>query len=344
MKNELEVVIAPWIAENAVNERIRADDGVMLNTYYCLHPGAESAVVMVHGFCEFFGKYHEMFWRFYQAGYSVFFIELRGYGKSGNTRNYEDHRVTIGSFSEYVSDLRCFMEKSVTVHAPDRKYVLYAHSMGGAVGALYLEEYPRDFVCAVLSSPMMEIDFGRIPPIAVGVAQAVSSASYRDDEYAPGQHAWSGKYAFEDSSSTSRKRYDYQFRQRMADPSYQTWGGTWAWVRAARRGYRRAVRNAGKIEVPVLLFQAEHDSLVTPEGQEMFCRRSRCTVIVRMPGTKHEIYSSDDALLDLYMKNILVFLKAYTGRRNAEKKRKVIFSGNKADRITEIFKKVLQKR
>lgn len=326
--NELEEVIGPWIAAHAVNEKIRTDDGVMLNTYYCLHPEAETAVVMVHGFCEFFGKYHEMFYRFFQAGYSVFFAELRGYGKSGNTRSYEDHRVTVGSFSEYVSDLRTLMCESVRVHAPDLAYAIYAHSMGGAVAALYLEEYPQDFACAVLSSPMMEIDFGRIPPMAVGVAQAVSSASEREDEYAPGQHAWSGKYAFEDSSSTCRKRYDYQFRQRMADASYQTWGGTWSWVRAARRGYRRAVRNAGKIEVPVLLFQAERDSLVTPEGQEMFCRRSRCTVIVRMPGTKHEIYSSEDAVLDLYMKNILVFLKAYAGRKAAERRRRKSVSGN----------------
>lgn len=35
--------------------------------------------------------------------------------------------------------------------------MLFAHSMGGCVGALYLEKYPETFKKAVLSSPMMRM-------------------------------------------------------------------------------------------------------------------------------------------------------------------------------------------
>ena len=42
---------------------------------------------------------------------------------------------------------------------PGKKMVLYAHSMGGAIGALVLEQYPELFDCAVLTSPMLKMKF-----------------------------------------------------------------------------------------------------------------------------------------------------------------------------------------
>jgi len=45
---------------------------------------------MVHGFCEFFGKFHETAYTFYEQGYSVFFVELRGHGYSENHLMMDD--------------------------------------------------------------------------------------------------------------------------------------------------------------------------------------------------------------------------------------------------------------
>lgn len=325
--NRLEEVIKPWIEEHAVNEKITSADGVELNTYYVLNPHSDTAIVMVHGFCEFFGKYHELFYRFFHEGFSVFFLELRGYGKSGNTRSYEDHRVTVGSFSEYVEDLHAFMIKSVSVHAPCLFHVLYSHSMGGAVSALYLEKYTDDFVCAILSSPMMEIDYGKIPDAAVAAAGVYSDTVDNDDQYAPGQHAFTGRYDFENSSALSRERYDYQFRQRLADPDYRTWGGTWSWAKAARRASRKAVRQAGRIQIPVLVFQAENDSLVRPDGQKSFCRRAPHAVLVQVKDTKHEIYASSDPVIERYIEDITVFIRAMV---SSAKRKTELCSGGEA--------------
>lgn len=74
----LKEVIAPWIAANAVNEKITETDGVVLNTYHAIHAEALGTIVMIHGFCEFFGKYHELFYRFYQEGYSVYLLNCAG--------------------------------------------------------------------------------------------------------------------------------------------------------------------------------------------------------------------------------------------------------------------------
>ena len=301
-----------WISDNAVNEKIPSYDGIILNTYRYTAPGLNRAVVMVHGFCEFFGKYHELFCRFVKAGYAVYFVELRGHGHSGNTRSYADRRVAVGSFDEYVEDVHALMEK--VVHRSDYKDIyLYCHSMGGATGALYLEKYPDDFTCAVLSSPMMEINFGEVPDGVLDAAMVYSDVARNDDDFAPGQHAFDGIPDFEHSSSTSIERYTYHFDLRMQDSAYQTWGSTWAWAKAARTACRKLIKHAKDVKVPVLVFQAEQDSLVLPEGQDKFVRRAANAVLVRVD-TKHEIYSSPDEVFETYFDNILVFYKAHTTR------------------------------
>lgn len=65
-------------------------DGTRLRSYAAVNPEEKASIVMIHGFCEFFGKYHETAWRFYQEGYSVFFVELRGHGASGRNLPYGD--------------------------------------------------------------------------------------------------------------------------------------------------------------------------------------------------------------------------------------------------------------
>lgn len=300
-----------WINANAVNEKITSYDGIELNTYRFTAPSSKRAIVMVHGFCEFFGKYHELFYRFAKAGYAVYFVELRGHGHSTNTRSYADHRVTVGSFDEYVEDVHAFMEKVVRRTDYENTY-LYCHSMGGATGALYLEKYTDDFTCAVLSSPMMEINFGKVPDGVLDAVMVYSDVAKNDDDFAPGQRAFDGMADFEHSSSTCQERYDYQFALRLKDPSYQTWGSTWAWAKAARAACRKLRKHASEVKAPVLVFQAEQDSLVLPEGQERFVRKAQNAVLVKVD-TKHEIYSSPDDVFETYLDNILVFYKAHRG-------------------------------
>lgn len=316
----LKEVIAPWIAANAVNEKITEPDGVVLNTYHAIHAEALGTIVMIHGFCEFFGKYHELFYRFYQEGYSVYFIELRGHGLSGNTREFADHRITVGSFDEYVSDVHTLMEKCVFVQCPKGPKFLFSHSMGGAVSALYMEKYPEDFAGAVLSAPMMEIAYG-MPDAAVGLAKVFSDATENDDEYAPTQGCWTGRYGFETSNSTCRERYDYQFKIRLEHEAYQTWGGTWAWAKAARKASKQAIHHADKIQTPILMFQAETDAMVTPEGQDAFCQRCPNTTLLKVKGVKHEIFSSPDDILEKYLEDIFVFYRAHLKNRKKQGER-----------------------
>lgn len=303
--------VRPWIADNAVNETIESQDGLKLNAYRYQNPEEKAMIVMTHGFCGFFGKYHELFYRFAHAGYSLYFVEVRGHGHSERSRELPDQRVYVDSFAEYVQDIHAACQRARELSGTGKLF-FFGHSMGGCTGGLYLEQYPQDFVCAVLSSPMMQMDYGSIPDAAVDAMAVYSKVVKNGEEYAPGQGPWTGEYAFAKSSDDSEDRYRYQFEQRCEDPLYQTWGGTWAWATAAKDASRKVTRNAAQVITPVLLCKAGKDTMVRADGQRIFKEKSLNTAVSIYPESKHEIYNSFDAVVEKYTADLITFYDAHT--------------------------------
>jgi lysophospholipase len=307
---KLQNVIRPWIDQNAVHEMLSSEDGLQLSTYHAVNPEEKAAVVMVHGFCGFFAKYHELFYNLYHAGYSVFFVELRGHGLSESSKKFDDRRVYVESFSEYVSDLNV-MKKRAEELSKTGKLFLFGHSMGGCTAALDLEVHPGQFGCAYLSSPMLKMNYGTIPPQAVDAMAVYSKVVHNGDEYAPGQGPWTGTYEFENSSDDSEDRYRYQFEERMKNHMYQSWGGTWAWAAAAKDASRLVLEKADRCIIPVLIGQAGRDTMVLPQGELLFKLRSHSTSIVRYESSKHELFGSTDEVVEQYTKDMLTFFDAH---------------------------------
>ncbi len=312
-QEKMDRLVVPWIKNDVQSGRTQSADGTELQYYYCIHPQAKAAVTIIHGYCEFFGKYHELFYTFYQAGYSVFFLELRGYGKSERLVPEKDH-VHINSFEEYVADLRAFSTNVVFPKTRYQKHFLFAHSMGGAVSTLYLEAYPGDYDACVLSSPMLEINFGSAKEWQVAALGFAAKAAKWDTKLIPGHTGWTGTYEFEKSSCLSEERYAYQFNQRMSDPDYQTWSGTYQWVRAARDATKKLQKAASGIKVPVLILQAGNDSMVNNHGQGLFARNCSSARIIVFHRSKHEIYNTTDDILERYYSAIFSFLEKQSAR------------------------------
>ena len=171
----LEDTIKPWVAEHLQEEYFTSFDGTRIHTHYAIHPKEKASIVISHGFCEFAGKFHEVMYYMYEMGYSVFFIEHRGHGFSDRADCiHEWDRVYVKDYGEYVQDMHEFMEQVVKKHSLTHKYYLYAHSMGGAIGTLFLEKYPEVFERAVLSSPMLQVNFGKNPTWLVKVLMVLS--------------------------------------------------------------------------------------------------------------------------------------------------------------------------
>ncbi|MNO73241.1 Non-heme chloroperoxidase [compost metagenome] len=266
------------------------------------------SIVISHGFAESCDKFAEMIYYFVQAEYQVFICEHRGHGRS--FRASEEMWLThVDRFDDYIQDFQHFMMHIVLQNLNEKPLFLYAHSMGGAIGARYLELYPGVFDRAVLTAPMLELDSGNIPMFAAkayaGYQSLVGNRKkalfihrpFREDE------------PFEEGVATSRYRYNYYLKKRIATPYLQNSAATYQWMRESLKTVKKIVdrNNCRRVTIPVLLFQAEHDSLVKPGGQNRFISNIENGTLSRVEGAKHEIYRSENKVLQPYLNELLGF-------------------------------------
>lgn len=309
-EKEMETVVEPFLKSHEERGTFEAVDGSRIAYYKYVLPDAKAGIVISHGFSEFAAKYGEWIYLFLRAGYSVFFLEHRGHGESA--RAVEDkERIHVVSYEEYVQDVHTFVTKTV-FPANDRKpCFLYAHSMGGAIGALVIEEFPTLFDGAVLSAPMFSINIGPLPVWLAKLVARIEIKRNRGKEFAIGQHGYDGNEKFEESCSLSEARFRYIARKRDENVNCHTSGGTYSWALASLLAQKRAVssENAAKIVIPVLLFQAGNDTMVRPKGQEKFVKQCKTAEMVIVTDSKHEIYNSDEIIQQAFFEEIMDFFE-----------------------------------
>lgn len=312
-RGKIDTLVKPWLEKCVKDDYFMTTDGAKMHYHFAVPKDAKAIIVMSHGFCEFYGKYHEMTYYFYQMGYGFFFIEHRGHGFSARTLHEWD-RVYIDSYDTYVQDFKEFIRLVVDENedAKGLPRILYSHSMGGAIASLYLEENPdHDFKAAVLSTPMLEMKTGNVPHWEVNALVVVSTILKWDRRFVPGQTEFTGKRDFEHSSMLSKTRYDYVFDQRDEILQYRTWGGTYAWTRASLRATKKLQKSLDKITLPVKLFQAGKDSMVEPSGHDKLREAARDVSFSVYPNSKHEIFHSTDADREKYYQELFAFFEKY---------------------------------
>lgn len=300
-------VVRPLLENKGKTGCFKSFDGTEIYYEYYDHPQEKAVIVMSHGFCEFTKKFEEVIFYFFQEGYSVYIPDHRGHGYS--QRKVDDKsKVHIDSFDEYVMDLNSFITEIVLKDRDHRKLVLYGHSMGGAIAALYLEQYREVFSCAILSSPMLEINFRKTPLWIVWLLLMYKKLTHSDQDYVSGHGAFDGISRFRSSSCLSEARYKEVFNKRIQDEKYQTYGASSAWTLASLNALRKLHKDAGLIKIPVLLFQAGRDTTVEPGGQRKFVKKSHNTKLVVISDSKHEIYNGNSHIRKIYYDEIFGFL------------------------------------
>lgn len=271
---------------------------------------ARRAVVILHGYTESAEKFREMAWYFVSDGYSVFAMDHRGHGRS--VREVEDKSVThVDRFADYVRDLGEFMDAVVRPHMGDAPLCLYAHSMGGAIGALALMEHPDWFERAVLTAPMIAPVTKPLPPFAAKAMASVFCRLGKGRERAfVGKPFDPASETFERSHDTSRARYDYYQKKRMGTDYLQNCSPTYSWIREGVGVTKTLLdpKNAQKIKTPLLLCQAGQDTIVRLGPQNEFVKLVPGAKLVRFDNARHEIYASEDETLRGYVAAVLDFL------------------------------------
>ena len=292
-----------------------ADKALYCVCYHADDP--RGTVIISHGFTETAEKYLEPIYYFVKNGYNVYQSEHCGHGRS--YRLVEDlSLVYVDRYERYVNDLLAAAEAAKQAH-PQMPLFLFGHSMGGGIAAAALSLQPELFAGAVLSSPMIRPLTGNIPwPVAKLLAKFLCCMG-KAKQYVPGAHAFDGKECFEDSAATSRERFAYYQKKRNAEPLFQMNAASCGWLNETARLNRYLMSEGWKrIKTPLLIFQAQNDTFVSSAEQVRFAEKIKAAgkvPVERLPvdSTKHEIFNSEDRVLQDYWKEILTFLEKNAG-------------------------------
>lgn len=280
-----------------------------LDIYYETYivEGEKGRIVISHGFCECLEKYKEIIYYFIEEGYSVFGLEHRGHGRSGYLGKKYKSQVNVEKFEYYIDDLKIFLDK--IVKEDGKTLYLYAHSMGGAIGTLFLESYPQYFKKAILNSPMMKINTGRYSNFMAELIAKFYIAIGKGDEYIFGQKDFNGKYNLESSGTSDNCRYKNHLSYLKEHEECQRGGGSFRWINEGIKATRKLLKedNIKKINIPILIFQAGKDTFVVNEAHNKFRALANNCNIVHIDEGKHELYFEKDSILHSYLDRVFNF-------------------------------------
>lgn len=232
-------------------------------------PEGSALLVLMHGYAEHCRRYDELSEYLLDRGHGVLRLDARGHGRSGGQRGY------IGSYSEYVDDLRVFVEQVRERH-PGRPLFLLGHSNGGLVAIRAVQQGLSGLDGLVLTSPLLELRPKR-KPVPESVARWLSWAAPR----LPLPNGIHGRDL----------THDLAIREaRGADPWVHRWA-TPRWYWSMTENGRRALADAGQVTLPLLAISGELDPIVDTARASDFCARagSRDKRVLVREGALHEV-------------------------------------------------------
>ena len=275
---------------------------------YFLADNAKATVVMVHGLSEFTRKFYETVWYFLNMGYNVFIYDQRGHGLS--CREAEPiERIHINRVEDYVADIETFIDNTVAARSKDLPIYMFAHSMGGAVGAMYLATHQGRIDKAVLSSPLIKPQLGRLPLCIARTFTKLDALKRGNTEKSRNSKDFNPNPSYSRSSDISRSRFDHNMKLRISDKHYQSTPMSNSWVYEALSLRKKLVSKsiAGSISTPILLLSAEKDTVVCNKSQALFANKCKTCTLHTIKGAKHSMYSGNDAIITEFMTKIIEF-------------------------------------
>lgn len=288
--------VQPFWQDQVQVHHLRRPDGVLLHWYLHRPLQAKAVVFICPGRIEAALKYQELVWQLAQENYAVVVVDHRGQGFSDRLSN-NPHHGHVDQFQDFVDDLDAVIQHATQYVAELPQYLL-AHSMGGAIAALYLAQHEHRIEKAVLSSPMLGIQTGRTPKwlaqsIAIGGALLNRVISPRTPWYFVGMEDY--RYVPFDENELTHSEARYQmFRDAYENnPDIQLGGPTFNWIAQAFAAIRAAHQQADRIHVPLLILQSGADSVVDNQGQNAF--------FAKLPNTNSRLQTIDGARHELFI-------------------------------------------
>jgi lysophospholipase len=297
---------------NAISADFQGIDDKKIHTV-SITTGNNKVVVISQGRNESVLKYKELAYDFHQQGYDIFLIDHRGQGFSERFGG-DQHRGYVVDFQDYVDDFNQY----VTSLALDKKYqhrYLLSHSMGGAIIALYLQQYKNPFQASVFFSPMFSINLGILPTFLAKLITHTSAeiCSWFTEKacYIPNGNGYSPSKFNGNHLTHSKMRFYSSQNEFETFPETQLGDATMRWVATSLSATEQVIENAKKINTPILILQAGSDKVVTDDGQKAFFKNvtdCKFNKFFNITGAKHEILLESDEFRLTALNHTLQFL------------------------------------
>ncbi len=256
---------------------INAADGLKIAYVKFLQPDQateKGAIVIATGRTESYLKYDEVAYDLWHNGYSVYIIDHRGQGKSDREQGLDNpQKGYVKDFGLFVADFKQFVDEIVKKDG-HRKLYLIAHSMGGAIAALYLEQNAgHPFKAAAFTSPMFELQSGIIQGDTMWATCPLSHvfAFFNPEGFVVSGTNYAPKTFDKNEYTTDSIRYNRLLTLNEREPSIRLGSPTHGWLSKACDAAESARENAESITIPVRLYQAGLDTIVHRDGQAEFC-------------------------------------------------------------------------
>ncbi len=270
-------------------------------------------IIISHGHREFVERYNEMIYYFLNAGYSVFIMEHRGHGRSEHL-GIDRSQINVELFDYYLDDIKLFVDNIVLKKSMDKPLFLFAHSMGGGIGAGFLEKYPDIFKCAILHAPMLEINTGSIPIVAAFILARIMKLIHKEMVYIPGQKPYEGQKEVHEKAADCIERYKYTYDNVINNELFQYGGSSINWYFECSKAIKDIIKkdNAEKVKIPVMLMQPQNDFYIMLKAHYEFAKYAKNCTLVKIKNSKHESFNENDniafpvfnAILEFFNKNI----------------------------------------
>lgn len=259
---------------------VRTADSLELACQSWISTAPRGLIVIVHGLAEHSGRYHDTAEFFRANDWSVYACDLRAHGHSPNPP--KAGRVHVRRFLDYFLDVDAVVQLAREQH-PDLPLFILGHSMGGLISISYALEKPEGLAGVVISSPALGTHPDFSPPlllrILVGILSRIAPRVLVKSEL--------------DTEAISR---DPAVVKAYLDDPLISHRISARWYSELLKTMKKAHRNAGRLQAPMLLMQSGADRLVDPDAPARWSRSAPEGLVdlVVWDGLYHEMFNEPE--------------------------------------------------
>lgn len=291
-----------------LTESVIKIDDISLAYSFIEHPQSQKAIVISSGRIESYIKYRELIFDLYHQGYSIYALDHRGQGLSSRTTS-NPQQGHIDRFDTYIDDFAHFIE---TIVKP-KKYLdlfLVGHSMGGTIGTLYMEKHPDTFKAAAFSAPMYGIKLPVGRRFIRWLARLLDTTdSGKGPNYVLGGGDYEAVEFARNDLTHSQLRYENYKKLYLQHPKVQVGAPTNRWLHESIDAAERAISAARNSRVPILILQADEDTVVDNFAQ--YHAVGGLCQLLNIPKARHEVYMEKDEARNFAVDALLKFLASH---------------------------------